>query len=125
MLHLAGRLARRRDIQTTIGAGIATVQRQMRFFEASGERVHPSLVEKLAELYIQTLSQIPPRIMVSGEHGYLVNPAVAARVRTALFAGIRAGFLWHQLGGRRWQLLLSRRKIARAATQLLDEVSER
>lgn len=122
MLHLAGQLARRRDTQEAIGAGITTIERQMRFFEASGERVHPSLVQKLAELYIQTLSTLAPRIIVDGEHGFLVNPLVAAKVRAALFAGIRAAFLWRQLGGRRWQLLLSRRKISRAATQLLEEL---
>jgi high frequency lysogenization protein len=121
MLHLASRLTRRRDAQETIRNGIATIERQMAFFEGSDEAVHPSLVEKLAELYIQTLSTLAPRIIVTGEHGYLVNPLVAARVRAALFAGIRAAFLWRQLGGRRWQLVLSRRKIMLAARELLDE----
>lgn len=122
MLHLAGKLAGRAETQDAIRDGIGNIERQMRFFEPSEDGVHPKLVEKLAELYVQTLSTLAPRIMVSGEHGYLVNPSVAAKVRTALFAGIRAAFLWRQLGGRRWQLLLSRRKICLAANSLLDEL---
>ncbi|MDX1397057.1 MAG: DUF489 family protein [Oceanospirillum sp.] len=43
----------------------------------------------------------------------------AEKVRALLFAGIRSAILWHQLGGRRWKLLLGRKKILRA----LDDVS--
>jgi high frequency lysogenization protein len=57
--------------------------------------------------------------MVNGEHGHLGNPVVAAKVRAALFAGIRSAFLWHQLGGNRWQLLFSRKKIATEAGKIL------
>jgi high frequency lysogenization protein len=77
------------------------------------------LIEKLAELYTQTISTLTPRIMVNGEHGHLENPVIAAKVRTALFAGIRSAFLWHQLGGNRWQLLFSRKKIANEAREIL------
>jgi high frequency lysogenization protein len=58
--------------------------------------------------------------MVNGEHGHLSNPLIAARVRAALFAGIRSAFLWHQLGGSRWQLLFSRKKIANEAAGILE-----
>ena len=60
--------------------------------------------------------------MVNGEHGYLSNPTIAAKVRAALFAGIRSAFLWHQLGGNRWQLLFRRRKITNEATQIIDQL---
>jgi high frequency lysogenization protein len=94
----------------------------MKFFEVGeeSEGVHPRLVEKLAEIYSQTLSTLSPRILVNGEHGHLSNPLIAAKVRAALLAGIRAAFLWRQLGGRRWQLLLQRRRIIGAARVLLS-----
>jgi len=57
--------------------------------------------------------------MVSGEHGHLANPMIAARVRAVLLAGIRSAVLWHQLGGRRLQLLFSRGKVARTAAEIL------
>lgn len=121
MMHLEGLLRRKPAIQETIRAGIDTAQNQMKFFEADAgnEDVHPLLVEKLAELYAQTISVLGPRIMVSGEHGHLANPAIAAKVRAVLLAGIRAAVLWRQLGGRRWHLLFTRGKVARAAEQLL------
>lgn len=123
LLQLQARLAREPAVQQAIRRGVETIQAQMKFFEAtqSGDTLQQSLVEKLAELYTQTLSQLPPRIMVNGEHGHLANPVIAARVRTALFAGVRAAFLWRQLGGKRWQLLLARRRIANEAAQLLGE----
>ncbi|MEK7758734.1 MAG: DUF489 family protein, partial [Pseudomonadota bacterium] len=49
----------------------------------------------------------------------LSNPAIADKVRAALLAGIRSAVLWRQLGGRRWQLLFSRGKLARTAAELL------
>jgi high frequency lysogenization protein len=123
MVHLAGQLRRRTDIQDTIRRGIDTAEEQMKFFESSEDNAHPILVEKLAELYVQTLGTLPPRIMVTGEQGFLVNPLIASKVRASLFAGVRAAFLWRQLGGRRWHLLFSRRRIAGAATRVLGEIS--
>jgi high frequency lysogenization protein len=111
-------------MQDAIRRGIEAAREQMKFFEASenGETVHPRLVEKLAELYTQTISTLTPRIMVNGEHGHLSNPLIAAKVRAALFAGIRSAFLWHQLGGSRWQLLFSRKKIAGEAANILENL---
>lgn len=124
MIHLEGQLRRRPEMQDAIRRGIEAIREQMKFFEAAenGETLHPRLVEKLAELYTQTLSTLAPRIMVNGEHGHLSNPAIAARVRAALFAGIRSAFLWRQLGGSRWQLLFSRKRIANEATGILDSL---
>lgn len=121
LMHLEGVLRRRPAMLEAVRRGIDTAQEQMKFFEnsAPAEGVHPKLIEKLAELYTQTISTLSPRIMVSGEHGHLNNPAIAARVRAALLAGIRSAVLWRQVGGRRWQLLFSRGKIARTATELL------
>ena len=122
MIHLESQLRRRPEMQDAIRRGIEAIQSQMKFFEAeeNGEAVHPRLVEKLAELYSQTISTLTPRIMVNGEHGHLSNPLIAAKVRAALFSGIRSAFLWRQLGGNRWQLLFSRKKIAGEAAKILD-----
>ncbi|MHB8536337.1 MAG: high frequency lysogenization protein HflD [Sulfuricaulis sp.] len=122
MIHLESRLRRRPEIQEAVRHGIEAIQSQMKFFEAAenNETAHPRLVEKLAELYAQTLSTLTPRIMVSGEHGYLSDPQIAAKVRATLFAGIRSAFLWRQLGGGRWQLLFLRRKIADEADTILN-----
>jgi high frequency lysogenization protein len=46
--------------------------------------------------------------MVQGEPKKLQDPDTVNRIRASLFAGIRSAFLWHQCGGRRWQLLFNR-----------------
>jgi high frequency lysogenization protein len=121
MLHIEKVLRGKPALLESLRDGINTAMEQMKFFEGgeAEEGVRPQLTEKLADLYARTISTLTPRIMVSGEHGHLSNPAIAARVRTALLAGIRAAVLWRQLGGRRWQLLFSRGRIVRNAQELL------
>jgi len=122
MVQLEGGLRRHPKLLDDIRQGIDTAREQMKFFgnEPPADSIHPLLIEKLAQVYSQTISTLTPRIMVSGEHGHLANPAIAAKVRAALLAGIRSAVLWRQLGGRRWQLLFSRSKIARVAGELLE-----
>jgi high frequency lysogenization protein len=121
LVQLESNLRRRPAMLGNIRQGIDTAREQMKFFgnDAPAEGAHPILMEKLAQVYSQTISTLTPRIMVNGEQGHLANPAIAAKVRTALLAGIRSAVLWRQLGGRRWQLLFRRGKIARAAAELL------
>lgn len=133
MLQLEAALRRRPEVAEAIRAGIRAAETQMSLFQGEGDEndeeddedsVHPRLVDLLAELYTQTLSTLNPRIMVSGEHGHLSNPEIAARVRAALFAGIRSAVLWRQLGGNRWQLVLQRRAIAQEADRMLKSVNQ-
>lgn len=77
---------------------------------------------QLARLYQQYISPVPPQIMVRGEPLYLQNPQTAEQIRSLLLAGIRAAVLWRQCGGRRWQLLLKRRRTTEIAQQLLDSL---
>lgn len=69
------------------------------------------LAEQLAELYSSTISQLSPRVIVSGKPQYLKNPRTVNWIRTLLFAGLRSATLWHQLGGGRFELMFSRRKL--------------
>ncbi len=73
---------------------------------------------QLGTLYQKSLSQLPPQIMVRGAKGHLQDEASVVRVRTALFAGARAAYLWHQQGARRWHLLFSRRAYAEMASKI-------
>ena len=50
---------------------------------------------------------------------YLQQSANAAKIRTLLFAGVRAARLWRQLGGSRWQLVFGRRKLLKELYPLL------
>lgn len=79
---------------------------------------------QLAMLYTEHISPIEPRIMVRGEPLYLQNPKIAEQIRGLLLAGIRAAILWRQCQGKRWQLLLKRRKTADIAHALLDSIEQ-
>lgn len=59
------------------------------------------------------------RLQIHGEMQFLQNPRNAERIRALLLAGIRSATLWQQLGGNRWQLFFSRRKILNDAYALL------
>lgn len=66
------------------------------------------LVAQLAEVYEQIISRVEPRIRISGNRGHLQNIANVQRIRALLLSAIRSAVLWHQVGGRRWQLLFQR-----------------
>ena len=119
LLHLQGRLARRRDLLNRIAEGLEQINRQ------GHERpygANPQVIRQLAKLYQDTLSTLPFRIQVRGDMQRLQNELVAARIRVLLFAGVRAAVLWEQRGGRRWQLLFSRKRLARHCDTLLQQI---
>ena len=74
--------------------------------------------EQLATLYQDTISTLSHRIQVQGQMDYLQNEYVANRVRSLLLAGIRSAVLWRQLGGRRWRLLLYRKRVQDTASSI-------
>lgn len=106
VLYLQRRLQRDPANRDRVYAGIARAARQAELFSP----LHDNVLTNLAQIYQDTLGRYQLRIQVRGESGYLLQPAVAARVRCLLFAAIRAAVLWQQLGGRRWHLFLYRRR---------------
>jgi high frequency lysogenization protein len=77
---------------------------------------------QLARVYQEHISPVQPQIMVRGEPLYLQNPQIAGEIRSLLLAGVRAGVLWRQCGGKRWHLLIRRRRITELAAALLDAI---
>ena len=115
VLHLERKLSKRQDMLKTISQGIEKAREQARLFSFS----HENVIANLADIYVNTISTLPPRIIVNGEHGYLSTPDNANKVRALLLAAIRSAVLWHQCGGRRLQLLLNRKKILHEIEKLL------
>jgi len=74
---------------------------------------------EIALLYGDTISQLSPRIVVSGKPQYLKNERTVDWVRTLLLAGLRSATLWGQLGGNRFQLMFGRKTIMREAQAFL------
>ena len=69
------------------------------------------LCHSVSGIYQDTLSKQRFRIKVTGSAQHLQDTNNADIIRALLLAGIRAAFLWRQLGGRRWTLLLQRKKL--------------
>jgi high frequency lysogenization protein len=76
------------------------------------------LCHSLSGIYQDTLSKNKFRIKVTGSAQHLQNPQNADLIRALLLAGIRSAFLWRQLGGRRWKLLLQRKQLLQTSQQL-------
>jgi high frequency lysogenization protein len=73
---------------------------------------------RLATVYQQTISSFNFRIHVKGNAEYLKDESIANRIRALLLAGIRSAVLWYQLGGRRWHLLVYRKRIRQNVTRI-------
>ncbi|NQX88861.1 MAG: high frequency lysogenization protein HflD [Halioglobus sp.] len=76
------------------------------------------LCHGISGIYQDTLSHLRFRIRVTGSAQLLQDSGNADVIRAVLLAGIRAAFLWRQLGGRRWSLLLRRKKLLTTAQNL-------
>lgn len=76
------------------------------------------LCHSVSGIYQDTLSQLKFRIKVSGSAQHLQNQQNADIIRALLLAGIRSAFLWRQLGGRRWKLLIQRKRLLQASQNL-------
>ena len=77
----------------------------------------------LDEAYQETIGRLGKRIQVSGDPAALKQPETAARIRALLLAAVRFAWLWRQLGGRRWQLLVGRRKLVAGLDRLKRELA--
>lgn len=60
---------------------------------------------------LKGISRLGKRIQVAGDPDLLKRESVADTIRAELLAGVRFAWLWHQLGGRRWHLVLRRRQL--------------
>lgn len=115
LLQLERLLQKKPAVLARIGLELESMDQQLQHFSPG----HSNVSARLADIYLNNISTLGPRIMVSGEHGYLETPDNANRVRALLLAGIRAAVLWRQCGGNRWQLLFKRRSIVAEARELL------
>jgi len=129
MLLLRNRLTADNDMQRRIrerlalidplhGSDAALDDTDPEFAQSQQERVF----RQLAGLYQDTISTLSYRIQVQGKVEHLKDEIVANRIRALLLAGIRSAVLWYQLGGRRWRLLLYRKRIHESAGNIRRKI---
>lgn len=119
LIHLESKLNKRPDMLDVIGSRID----QARHTASHFGYIHSNLISNLASIYADTISTFRLRIQVSGDPTVLQREENAARVRALLLSGIRSAVLWRQTGGRRWQLIFSRKKVIQHARELADEAN--
>ena len=76
------------------------------------------ICHSISAIYEDTLSKQKFRIKVTGSTQHLQNPRNAEIIRALLLAGVRSAFLWRQLGGHRWRLLLQRKRMLKISQHL-------
>jgi high frequency lysogenization protein len=116
LVHLQRKLARDPGRMEKIQHGILQTKERLAHFPP----LHTNILAALADIYVNNISNLQPRIMVSGEPVYLHNPDNINRIRALLLAGIRAAMLWWQTGGRRRQILFNRNRYVEQAKTLLQ-----
>lgn len=117
LLHLQRKLQKKPAMLAHIASELKRARQQVAHFGVT----HNNVIANMAGIYTDTISQIPPKIIVTGESSYLSDLHNADKIRTILLAGIRSAVLWQQLGGTRWQILFKRRQFVREAQRILDE----
>lgn len=115
LLRLAMMLRKDKTRQNSMAHSLSLVEPVWKRAEDS---LDPSVVAQLADVYRSEISTLPLRIQVHGDPAHLKQEEKVSLIRAILLAGVRAGFLWFQLGGRPWRLLFQRGKMFRIAAEL-------
>lgn len=118
LLFLESKVRRNRKIAADLSSGIKRINQQIAHFSL----LHANIMASLADLYVQTISTVTPRIIVHGEQTHLGNPQNANKIRALLLAGMRAAVLWKQNGGNRLTILFGRKALVVEAKRLLSEL---
>ncbi|MDG2940793.1 high frequency lysogenization protein HflD [Exercitatus varius] len=118
ILALSGKLTKSPKAKNALADRIRYLPTQLEYYGLCSE----TMFEKMASIYTDIISPLGKKIHVVGSPLYLQQPAMHHRIRACLLAGIRSAVLWQQLGGTKWQILFSRRKILKAAKQIYQTI---
>lgn len=115
VLALERKLVRSNSGLAMLAERINQVNRQLHHFAISDEQV----VANLASIYSDIISDLGPKIQISGNPACLQRPIVQHKIRALLLAAIRSAVLWRQLGGKRRHLVFARKAIIDTAKKSL------
>jgi len=114
LMHIQCTLSKDNDALSKLRNRIQQCIGRTEYFDSN---IHPSVIANLADIYVDTMGNFRYRIQVKGDSHILQQSINANKVRAIFLAGVRSAMLWHQLGGRRWHLMFSRKS-------LMNEVSK-
>jgi high frequency lysogenization protein len=116
LMALERKLSNNSGVLNLLGERINQVNRQLAHFDIDDS----SVVSNLDAIYRDLISNLGPKIQVNGNPTYLQQQHTQHKIRALLLAGVRAAVLWRQIGGKRRQLLLSRKAIVHQTKQHLS-----
>jgi high frequency lysogenization protein len=111
ILALERKLARSANGMGMLAERINQVHRQLAHFAITDEQV----LANFASIYSDIISNLGPKLQISGNPAILQRPLVQQKIRALLLAAMRSAVLWRQLGGKRRHLILSRKAVVDAA----------
>jgi len=90
-------------------------------YESQGG-INSEVIKTLADIYLDVISPLGPRIEVTGDPAVLKQATNQHKIRSILLAGIRNTVLWQQVGGKRRHLILGRKSMVEQANILLARI---
>ncbi len=116
ILHLEKKLAKQPQMLKIIRNRLQHASFHNDHFSAHSD----SVIHPIAAIYQDTLSTFRFRIQVNGNLQHLRDERIADSIRALLLVAIRAARLWRLYGGRRFNLILQRKKLERSVNELLQ-----
>jgi high frequency lysogenization protein len=116
LTHLENKLSAQQGIMDRIRQGLTSISSEFDINEIT----NTDFLDRVSELYVDTVSTIEPRVKVEGNQEYLTQSYNVSRVRTMLFCGIRSAVLWRQCGGSRWSLLFGKKRMLKTVEEILE-----
>lgn len=121
MLALSRKLEQSPEAKSALAQRLSQLERQLPLYQ--NDILEEQLIANIAAIYSDIISPLGAKIQVFGRQDLLARTDIQNRVRATLLAGVRAGILWQQVGGTRWQLFFSRRKLFNQANSLHHTLS--
>lgn len=118
IMHLQKKISRSSTTLATLTQRLQQTKKQVDFFSLT----HPTVIANLADVYLNTISTFKFRVVIWGNQSILSVGHNMEKIRALLLAGIRSSVLWRQLGGSRFQLIFSRKKIKLMAEKILSDL---
>jgi high frequency lysogenization protein len=113
VLTLERKLARSPNGLGMLAERINQVHHQLAHFAITDEQV----LANFASIYSDVISELGPKLQISGNPDCLKQPQVQHKIRALLLAAMRSAVLWRQLGGKRRHLVFARKAIFDTAKQ--------
>lgn len=120
VLALSQKLNKNPQAKSQLAQRLQQLERQRSLYD--DDILHEQMIANMAAIYSDIISPLGSRIQVLGSADFLARPDIQNRIRAALLAGIRAGILWQQVGGSRWQFLFARKALLTATQSLYSSL---